>query len=103
MNHYDAILIRQRHAQRQPVGAAELAEANEYIERTRNLDPAPRPWPSATPAPRFISNIAPTYDTLCECGSRYGMHRTADFACPNQQWRCGNGQPQWLVRKWKRA
>lgn len=33
----------------------------------------------------------------CACGSRYGLHRWRDLACPNPKWRCGNGQRQWLM------
>jgi hypothetical protein len=52
---------------------------------------------------RYIEGTAPPYSAMCECGRRYGMHRVNDFACPNQRWSTGNGEPQWLTRTWKRA
>lgn len=56
-----------------------------------------------SPAARTTQPVVPSMDTLCTCGLRYGMHRVKDYACPNQNWRLGNGQPQWLSRNWNRA
>ena len=46
-----------------------------------------------------------TYDEAraCECGMRYGQHRVNDYRCPNQNWRPGNGQGQWLASVFKRT
>lgn len=36
------------------------------------------------------------YSRLCAaCGLRFGRHRWKDDACPNPDWKAGNGQPQW--------
>lgn len=31
------------------------------------------------------------------CGQRRGLHRHGDNACPNDLWKAGNGQDQWLT------
>ena len=46
---------------------------------------------------------APMMDAICVCGLRYGQHRVNDFACMNQKWKPGNGQPQWLTAVFKRT
>ena len=57
-----------------------------------------------SPAARTVQTVAPIpMDALCKCGMRYGMHRVKDYRCPNQNWRPGNGEPQWMQRYWMRA
>jgi hypothetical protein len=34
----------------------------------------------------------------CRCGRRRGMHRWGDEACPNPNWRPGNGSAQFVAR-----
>lgn len=106
MNHYDAIQIRERVARNQPVDPRLLAEADAFIATHRNQGAAPATSPDlgrTSPKPVYLDCTAPPYSAMCECGRRYGMHRVNDFACPNQKWSTGNGEPQWLERKWKRA
>ena len=55
------------------------------------------------PAPIFQNAIAPPMSALCLCGRRYGMHRVHDYACPNDEWKPGNGQDQWLPWHFVRA
>ena len=65
-----------------------------------------KPWAqvhATPPAPIFHSDAKPPMSAECRCGLRYGMHRINDYACPNPNWRPGNGQPQWLASKFKRA
>lgn len=35
------------------------------------------------------------------CGQRLGKHRYGDDACPNPNWRAGNGQAQWLTTSYR--
>lgn len=85
-----AMEIRRRQIQgRTGFDQSAVEEAIVVIARGRPLgDAASRPIP---------------YAALCACGQRYGMHRMADFACPNQRWRPGNGAPQWLAETFQRA
>lgn len=124
MEYTEAIAVRKRQISGQPVDSEQVRLANQVIAATRALaadygialprEPAPvqhriadRPAPQqpARPAlaPALMQSIVPPMSARCECGLRYGMHRVSDYACPNQNWRPGNGQPQWLPRKWKRA
>lgn len=96
MNYYDAKQIRDRAIAGEPVNAQSLASANEYMGRSKHAPVVARPRPM-----QFAANVP--YDALCECGQRYGMHRVKDYACPNQQWRPGNGQAQWLGKTFARA
>jgi hypothetical protein len=75
-------------------GRAQLGKSPMPIQPTKRND---------VPAPRFITRTEAPFDAPCECGQRYGMHRVFDYACPNQGWRPGNGQAQWLTRNWVRA
>lgn len=95
MNHYDAILIRERAVRGQPVSAQALAEANVFIENQRRGPGAPaRPAPVKPAAIRLP--VVPPMAALCMCGARRGMHRVNDERCPNPQWRLGNGEAQWM-------
>lgn len=106
MNYYDAqTIVRNFHAGK-PCSLARYDEAREFLKQDggtviKPLPPTPTENPKA--APRVFIPTAPTWETLCTCGVRYGMHRHGDLACFNQKWRPGNGEPQWLARKWERA
>lgn len=58
-----------------------------------------------SPAARTVQTVMPVpMAAMCVCGMRYGAHRVNDYACPNQDWKPGNGQPQWMKNyTWKRA
>jgi hypothetical protein len=43
------------------------------------------------------------YRDPCQCGKRRGLHRYGNEACPNPAWRVGNGEPHWLMTRYKRA
>lgn len=92
MTYPEAMAIRMRQLQRQPVDADDAAEALRVIQASRGQVHAPasqRVWPA---------QVAHASPDACECGGRLGQHRFGDEACPNPKWRCGNGQPQWLQR-----
>lgn len=82
-------------------GAHVTYAVRRFIDGKPAAEVAPPPKPKA--APRVFIPTAPAWETLCTCGVRYGMHRHGDLACFNQKWRPGNGEPQWLARKWERA
>lgn len=42
-------------------------------------------------------------EPLCACGYRRGLHRYADEACPDPQWKPGNGRRCWLTRTYRPA
>jgi hypothetical protein len=76
-------------------------QVREWLEPVKRQSAKPKARAST---PRIqLGPLKPPMQALCECGLRYGMHRVNDYACPNQEWRPGNGKPQWLVRKWVRA
>jgi hypothetical protein len=56
-----------------------------------------------SPAVRTVQPVTPPMDTPCACGLRYGQHRVGDYRCPNQEWKPGNGQPQWKTDVFRRT
>jgi hypothetical protein len=94
MNYYDARVIMGRVRQGLPVHRAVHRAAQDFLDG-KDAELAARPV--------LGQAFLPTFDTLCECGARYGMHRVNDYACPSQEWLPGNGKPQWLTKSWKRA
>ena len=58
-----------------------------------------------SPAARTVQvqRVIPMDERCAFCGLRYGMHKVHTLTCPNPTWRPGNGQPQWLVKKFKPA
>jgi hypothetical protein len=103
VNYYDAQEIVRRHTQGLPINYGTYEEAKAFLDDQPSRSGSQRARTTIRPAPLAGLAFPPTMDTPCECGLRYGMHRVNDHACPNQQWRPGNGQSQWLSRNWKRA
>lgn len=66
----------------------------------RALDKAPPP-PSAPPVSLPLAFPIAMCDR-CVCGLHYGAHRAKDYRCPNQKWKPGNGEPQWLGESFNR-
>jgi hypothetical protein len=102
MNPFDALIERKTPEQRR--------EWMEPVKRngTAHIAPEPRATRPALQTKHYsqdrpgVTRPIP-YSAMCVCGRRYGAHRVNDYACPNQRWIPGNGQPQWLEQAFARA
>ena len=88
----------------QLVGKKTPEQRREWMEPVKRHGTAKAfaPKPIKHPQATVISAHIPMSE-LCMCGRRYGMHKVKTFECPNQEWRPGNGQPQWLALTFERA
>lgn len=95
MTYHEAVMVRSAWIRGEQLERTRVKEAEAVIDefkRKNKGDPAPIPRGVQSPM-----------QALCECGMRYGAHRVNDYACQNPHWRPGNGQPQWLEDKFRRA